>query len=66
MDIVLYSTGCPRCQLLEKVLDEKNVAYTKETSVDKMIAMGFSQVPILEVDGKRMDYQDAVDWVMEL
>lgn len=66
MDIILYTTGCPRCHQLEKVLEEKGVAYTKETSVDKMLGLGFLQVPILEVDGKRMDYQEAVEWAMDL
>ena len=28
MDVVLYSTGCPKCKVLKKKLDAKDIKYT--------------------------------------
>lgn len=61
-DLILYSTGCPRCKQLEKKLKEKGVGYTKVTDVNKMIEMGLFEVPMLEVNGERLDYQMALHW----
>lgn len=61
--IVLYSNGCPRCKILKQKLDEKNINYVLVDDVDKMIAFGMSTVPVLEVDGERMMFTDAVRWV---
>lgn len=63
MKKVLYSTGCPRCEVLKKKLAEKNIDYTEVTSVDEMLGLGITQVPMFSVDGKLMDFREAVDWV---
>lgn len=63
MKKILYSTGCPRCEVLKKKLAEKNIDYTEVTSVDEMLNLGITQVPVLSVDGKYMDFRAAVDWV---
>lgn len=63
MKKVLYSTGCPRCEVLKKKLAEKNIDYAEVTSVDEMLGLGITQVPMLSVDGKLMDFREAVDWV---
>lgn len=61
---VLYSTNCPKCKILERKLLEKNIDYEKETDVDKMLALGISTAPILEVDGMgMMDFSDALKWL---
>ena len=62
MKIVLYSTGCPRCKVLKKKLNEKNIAYTENCSVDEMLSLGITQVPMLDVDGNLMDYSKAMQW----
>lgn len=65
MGITLYSTGCPRCHILEKKLNEKNVSYVVETNVDKMLEMGFTEVPVLVVEEKQLSYLEAVNWIKE-
>lgn len=65
MNIVLYTSGCPRCKVLEKKLDDKHIEYTKFTDVDAMIAKGFKQAPLLEVDGVVMDFKAANDWLKQ-
>lgn len=64
--IVLYSTGCPRCNVLKQKLDSKSIRYEVNTSVDEMEALGISQVPVLLVDEKLMRFTDAVKWVNEI
>lgn len=61
--IILYSTGCPKCIILEKKLNEKNIEYDEITDVDLMQDKGFMTLPMLEVDGNTMDFGAAVRWV---
>nr|DAO99889.1 MAG TPA: NrdH [Caudoviricetes sp.] len=63
--IVVYSTGCPKCGVLERKLNEKSISYEMCTDVDKMLALGITSVPVLDVDGKIMDFQEAVKWINE-
>ena len=63
MNVVLYSTGCPKCKILKKKLDEKKVVYDEETDVEKMKSKGINRVPVLEVDGKLFSYSEAVKLV---
>ena len=63
MEIILYSTGCPRCKVLETKLKEKNISYTYIDDLDTMEAKDIYAVPCLEVDGALMDFKEAVDWV---
>lgn len=65
MSIVLYSTNCPKCKVLEKKLDSIGVDYTIVTDEDLMISKGFSSAPMLEVDGNVMDFGNAVRWAKE-
>ena len=60
--IILYSTGCPRCEVLKQKLADKGVEYTENTSVDEMLAMGISEVPVLGVNGELLSFAEAVKW----
>ena len=61
--VILYSTHCPRCGVLQKKLTEKNVQYAENNSVDDMTALGIMEVPVLSVDGELMSFAEAVSWV---
>lgn len=63
--IILYSTNCPKCKILEQKLKSNNIEYVEFTDVDKMIEMGFSMMPMLEVDGVVMDFTTANKWINE-
>lgn len=65
MEIKLYTTHCPRCNVLEKKLDSKGINYQKidDFDINEMVKKGFKTAPILEVDNKYMVYTDAVKWV---
>lgn len=61
--VILYSTGCPRCDVLKDKLTEKAVPFTENNSVDEMTALGITQVPVLSVNGNLYEFKEAVDWV---
>lgn len=61
--IVLYSTHCPKCQVLEKKLDQKNIKYDIVDNEELMVNKGFINVPVLEIDGKELNFKEAVEWV---
>ena len=66
MSVTLYSTGCPKCRILETKLNQKNIGFNINKDEDEMIKRGFQSLPMLEVDGKLMDFGDSVRWVNEL
>lgn len=61
--IVLYSTGCPKCKVLEAKLNAKGIQYSTVTDVDLMIAKDLNLMPVLEVNGQLLDFALAVKWV---
>ena len=63
MEIILYSTHCPRCTVLEAKLKQKNIEYQEINNVDEMLKLGIQEVPQLKVDGKLMTFSEAVKWV---
>lgn len=63
MNIVLYSTGCPKCKILKQKLDSKAVSYTENNTVADMMALGITQVPVLAVDGELLSFSLANKWV---
>ena len=65
MKVVLYTTHCPKCMVLEKKLSSKNIEYSLVEDVDLMISKGFDAMPMLEVDDKIMDFKAANIWINE-
>lgn len=63
MEIILYTTGCPKCEVLKKKLDDKSLAYSAVTSVKEMMLKGIMQAPMMELDGELMDFVAANEWV---
>lgn len=66
MEVTLYSTNCPKCIMLEKKMNMKGISYSINSDVDLMEEKGFTEIPILEVDGKILKFKEAVDWVNSL
>jgi hypothetical protein len=64
--IILYSTGCPKCNVLEKKLKSKNVEYVLVEGEQAISEKGFSEAPLLEVEGSVKTFPEAVQWVNNL
>lgn len=64
--VVLYTIDCPKCKVLETKLNSKNIPYEVFKDKDKMIKKGLSTMPVLEVDGRLLDFGQAVKWINEV
>ena len=66
MEVLLYSTHCPRCDVLEKKLQQKNIQFEEVNDVEIMMKKGYMSAPMLEVDDVSMNFKEAVDWINTL
>ena len=64
--IKFYSTGCPRCKVLKTKLDDANLEYEVHDDTEEMLNLGIKGVPVIEVDGERMNFGQAVKWLKEI
>ena len=65
MEIILYSTNCPKCKILEKKLTKKNIKFTKNNNVIEMSELGIDKVPVLSIDSKMLSFVEANKWINE-
>lgn len=65
MNVILYSTHCPKCKVLETKLKQKNISHEEVNDIDVMKAKGFMSAPVLEVDGVVYSFKEAVNWIKE-
>ena len=65
MNVILYSTGCPKCNILKKKLADAKIDYSVVEDVDVMLSKGLKDVPWLEVDGNLMNFVDSSKWINE-
>lgn len=63
MDIILYTTHCPRCKVLETKLKQKNIEYAECADVDEMLNLGIKTAPYLSVNSELLDFGAAVKWL---
>lgn len=61
--VILYTIDCPKCRVLESKLRDKQIVYATVSDVETLKEKGFDLFPKLEVNGKVMDFKQAVDWV---
>lgn len=66
MEIILYSTHCPRCNVLEKKLQQKGINFIENNNVDEMAALGLQNAPALKVGKILMGFNEAIRWINEL
>lgn len=65
--LILYSTGCPKCRVLEEKLNKKNVPYKIISDINFMKDKGWIEVPKLELkDGTILDFINANKYINNL
>ncbi len=70
--ITLYTTDCPKCKVLEQMLQQKGVPFEISHDIGFLIDMGYQSAPILKVNTSfnevdlYMTFSEAVKWVKEL
>lgn len=63
MEVILYSTGCPQCNILKEMLQKKNIIFQIENNVEKMKELGFSSLPMLSIDNKILNFKEAFNFL---
>lgn len=63
MDVVFYSTHCPKCKVIETKLQRKGIEYQEINDLSVMLEMGFKSAPMLVVDDQAMDFVAANKWL---
>ena len=61
--IKLYTNHCRKCEILTAKLKEKNIAFDVEDNAEVLLSRGFDFMPMLEVDGRLLNYGEAVKYV---
>lgn len=66
-NIILWSTGCPKCRELKLYLQRAGITdYTEINDVEKILEAGFTEVPALSVGDKKMKTKEAFQWCKSL
>lgn len=60
---ILFSTGCPKCNVLKRKLREKGVMYTEVTAENEIRLEGITEVPVLKVDDRLLTFSEAIKWL---
>jgi len=64
MEIILHTTDCPKCRILEKKLDQNGIKYHKNDDIQAMIDAGFREAPLLQIDEDTfLTFPDAAKWI---
>lgn len=49
-EIILYSTGCIQCLMIEKKMKEKEIDFQVDSNKNTMAKLGINKVPVLRID----------------
>lgn len=63
MEVILYSTGCPQCNILKEMLQKKNIIFQIEDNIEKMKELGFSSLPMLSINNKILNFKEAFNFL---
>lgn len=62
--ITIYTTEtCPKCKILKKKLEDKQLQYIDIWDEDELLKLGIDEVPVLKVEDKFLNFGDAIAWV---
>ena len=63
-EIIYFGNGCPKCEILKKKLEDKEVKY-KNGELQEIIDAGFRNVPVLRINNEYLDFSKAIKWINE-
>lgn len=63
--ITLYTTHCPKCNVLKHKLDEAGISYIENENVEEMLALGMKSAPALKVEETVLKFTEAIKWLEE-
>lgn len=60
---ILYTTHCPKCRVLVSKLTEKGINFAEETDENVMRSLGITDVPVLRVGERFLQFSEAIRWL---
>ena len=63
-EIILYSTHCPVCLQLERVLMKKGISFVLCEDMEEMKRIGLKQAPALSINGEILKAPQAMKWAL--
>lgn len=66
MSVILYSTGCSKCMILESMLKKKGIDFETCRDIKEMRKVGLMSAPALSINDKLMDFEEAVSEIQKL
>ena len=61
--MILYTTNCPKCKILKKKLDEKNIKYDIVTDEKEILALNVLEVPQFFNNEMLLNFSEAIQWI---
>lgn len=61
--VILYTTGCPSCIVLEKKMNDKKIDFEKVFDMEELKKLNKTYFPILKVGENLFEFREAIDWV---
>lgn len=70
MKMILYSTDCPRCKVLEKKLEQKKIDFEVNKNLEDILEIAskvnMSSAPLLEVGDEVLGFEQANKYINSL
>ena len=66
MNVTLYSTGCPQCNVLKKMLSKKGISFEVNNDLQEMKNLGFKSAPMIKMDDQILNFKQAFKWLNEV
>lgn len=66
MSITLYTTHCPKCEILKKKLIAKNITFIEVDDIEIMLSKNYLAAPMLTVGNEEYNFSEANNWVNTL
>lgn len=65
-NIILYSSNCPRCKVIESKLKTNSMNYIVNSDTNEMRSKGFTEVPMIQLpDGTILNFHEAIIWLRD-
>lgn len=61
--IILYSNGCPKCNVIKSKLKNKKIEFTETDNFSELEETEFKSLPIMKIDGKFLTFVEANTWI---
>lgn len=64
--MILFSTNCPQCKVLEMKLEKKGIEFEICYDIQELLNIGLERAPVLKTDDEKyLNFSDAVKFVNE-